>query len=192
LSSAVSKVSKVLRAVWDEQGANASVAVILRLDGGKLRVLFVRRVRNSRDPWSGQMALPGGKREAKDRSLKETVIRETLEETNINLLENCRFLGVMSVFQSKPRPETKVLPFVVLVEDKQLIRLNENELEEYFWVSVEELVRNRTKARFGFAESPAFVLGNMIIWGLTFRIIERLVYLLETRMTLRNDDSEEC
>jgi 8-oxo-dGTP diphosphatase len=191
LSFVVSRLSNVLRPVSDEQGANASVAVLLKLDGGKLRVLFVRRVRNSRDPWSGQMALPGGKREAKDRNLKETVIRETLEETNISLLENCRFLGAMSAFQSKPRPETRVLPFVVLVEDEQSIRLNENELEEYFWVSVEELVRNRTRVGLGFGESPAFVLGNMVIWGLTFRIIERLVYLMETRTTLRDDDSKQ-
>jgi 8-oxo-dGTP pyrophosphatase MutT (NUDIX family) len=130
------------------------------------------------------MALPGGKREPKDKDLKETVIRETLEETNISLLQNCQFLGVMRVFQSKPRPEIKVLPFVILTENELSIILNEKELEEYFWIPLEELVRNRTTARFSFGEVPAFVVGSTIIWGLTYRIVESLIRFLEAETPL--------
>ena len=126
------------------------------------------------------MALPGGKREANDRDLKETVVRETLEETNINLLEHCRFLGIMSAFQSKPKPEIKVLPFVILIENEPSIRLNEEELEEYFWIPLEDFVRNRTTAKFSFGEAPAFVVGSTIIWGLTYRIVESFIHCLET------------
>jgi 8-oxo-dGTP pyrophosphatase MutT (NUDIX family) len=161
--------------VSDEQGANAAVALLLRFELGQPCILFVRRVQNSRDPWSGQIALPGGKRESRDVNLKETVIRETLEETNINLLDNCRILGVMSPFQSKPRPEIRVLPFVILVGDEPSVKLNENELEGYFWVPLEELVRNRRTAKFGFGEVPAFIVGSTIIWGLTYRIVECLL-----------------
>jgi 8-oxo-dGTP diphosphatase len=180
LTFSIEKLSDTLRAVSDEQDANASVALLLRLEGERLYVLFVRRVQNSRDPWSGQMVLPGGKREAKDRDLKETVIRETLEETKINLLDHCRFLGVMPAFQSKPRPEIKVLPFVILIEDEPSIRLNEKELEEYLWIPVERLVRNRTTVKFSFGEFPAFIVGSTIIWGLTHRIVENLIRCLET------------
>lgn len=52
------------------------------------------------------------------------MIIETLEETRINLMGHCSFLGVMSVFQSSPRPEIKVLPFVIFVEDEPMIKLN--------------------------------------------------------------------
>lgn len=134
------------------------------------------------------MALPGGKREPKDKNLKETVIRETLEETSINLLQNCQFLGVMRVFHSKPRPEIKVLPFVILTENEPSITLNEKELEEYFWIPLEELVRNRTTAKFSFGEVPAFIVGSTIIWGLTYRIVENLIHCLETETQLRNSD----
>ena len=171
----IEQLSTVLRKVSDEQGANAAVALLLRYDRGRLCVLFVRRVQNPRDPWSGQIALPGGKREPRDENLKETVIRETLEETNINLQDNCRVLGVMSPFQSKPRPEIRVLPFVTLVEDEPSIKLNKNELEGYFWVPLEELVRNRTTMKFDFGEVPAFIVGSTIIWGLTYRIVECLL-----------------
>jgi 8-oxo-dGTP diphosphatase len=188
LTFSIGKLFGTLRPVSCEQGANASVAVILKLESGRLHVLFVRRVQNSRDPWSGQMALPGGKREPKDKNLKETVIRETLEETKIDLLQNCQFLGVMGVFQSKPRPEIKVLPFVILAEKEPSIVLNEKELEEYFWIPLEELVRNRATAKFSFGEVPAFIVGSTIVWGLTYRIVEDLMHCLETETQLRNSN----
>jgi hypothetical protein len=68
--------------------------------------------------------LLGGKRDARDRDLRETVIIETLEETRINLMGHCSFLGAMSVFQSSPRPEIKVLPLANFVEDEPMIKLN--------------------------------------------------------------------
>ena len=168
----IEELSVHLRPVSEEQDANAAVALLLKLESGRFLVLFVRRVQDSSDPWSGQIALPGGKRESEDKDLKETVIRETLEETKINLLDNCRFLGVMSTFQSKPRPEIKVLPFVILIRDAPSIRLNQKELKEYFWISLDKLIKNKTVAKLGFGKVPAFIVGNTIIWGLTYRIVE--------------------
>ena len=172
----------------DEQDANASVALLLKLKRGRPYILFVRRVRNSNDPWSGQVALPGGKREAKDKDLKETVIREVLEEINLDLLANCRFLGVMSTFQTKPRPEIKVLPFVILVRDEPSIRLNEKELKEYFWIPIEELVRNKALAKLSFGEAPAFIIGGTVIWGLTYRIVECFIRRVKTVMHVGSDN----
>ena len=73
----IEKLSEALRPLSDEQGANAAVAVLLKLERGRLCVLFVKRVEEAKDPWSGQVAFPGGKRDAEDKDLKETVIRET-------------------------------------------------------------------------------------------------------------------
>ena len=186
MSFSIEKLTKALRPLSDEQEANAAVALLLKPKRRRLYALFVRRVQNFEDPWSGQMALPGGKREARDRDLKETVVRETLEETCINLLKGCRFLGVMSTFRSKPRPEVKVLPFVIVSKNELSIKLNKKELEEFFWIPLDELVRNRTTAKFDFGEVPAFTLGDTIIWGLTYRIVESLIHL-GTGALLRTD-----
>ena len=175
----IENLSVALRPLSDEQGANASVAVLLKLKNGKLHVLFVKRAENSSDPWSGQMAFPGGKQEAKDKDLKETAVRETLEETRMNLLRNCRFLGVMPAFQTISKPEIKVLPFVILIEEEPAIHLNEKELEEYSWIPVEDLLRNRAKVKFSFGEFPAFIIGDAVIWGLTYRIVESLMDLFK-------------
>jgi len=177
-AGSIEKLSKVLKPVSEGEDANAAVALLLKPVDRDLKVFFVKRVENPDDPWSGQMALPGGKRDAKDQSLKQTVVRETLEETNINLLDRCRFLGVMETQRSAPRPEMKILPFVVLLEHEPSIKLNK-ELESFVWISLEELVRHKGIVKFGFGDFPAYIVGNSIIWGLTYRILEKFIEILE-------------
>ena len=63
----------------------AAVAVVLRPGTDSPEVLLIERTRVEGDPWSGQMALPGGRRDAADRSLLETAVRETREETGVAL-----------------------------------------------------------------------------------------------------------
>ena len=65
--------------------ANAAVVIILRSNHKDVEVLLVKRAKKITDPWSGQVALPGGKKNSNDENLKNTVIRETLEETGIHL-----------------------------------------------------------------------------------------------------------
>jgi len=164
----------VLKPVFKEEEADAAVALLLKPTDQVLKVFLVKRVENPSDPWSGQMSLPGGKRDAEDQNLKQTVVRETLEETNINLLYRCRFLGLMKPMRSTLRPEMKILPFVVLLEHEPLIRLNE-ELKWFVWISLEELIQNESTVKFDFGEFPAYLVGNSVVWGLTHRILKKFV-----------------
>lgn len=169
----VERLSKALRPITDEQNANAAVAMLLKPVNHGLKTLFVKRVENLADPWSGQMAFPGGKREGPDANLMETVVRETLEETGINLLDRCHFLGVLTAQSSRPRPDVKVLPFVILLEHEPLIQLSPKELKEFVWISLDEILKHRGSARLSFGgEVPAYVISNIIIWGLTYRALE--------------------
>ena len=74
------KLSKTLKPAEDLD-AGAAVVVLLRAADQEFQVLFVKRAEKLTDPWSGQTAFPGGKRDPEDKDLKETVVRETLEET---------------------------------------------------------------------------------------------------------------
>ena len=172
------KLPRVLKRVSEEQDADAAVALLLKPVDRDLEVLFVKRVEIPSDPWSGQMAFPGGKRDAKDQNLKQTVIRETLEETNINLLDHCRFLGMMGSLRSTQRPEMKILPFVILLEHEPTIKLNE-ELEGFVWISLEDLFQSKGTVKFSFGVVQAYTVGNYIIWGLTYRILEKFFHNLE-------------
>ncbi len=167
---------KVFDPVSEEQDAHAAVAVILRRGKRDWDFLFVKRVENPADPWSGQMAFPGGKRALNDGDLKQTVVRETLEETNIDLLDKSLslILGVMPPLRSTQKPEMLILPFVTLLQKRPSIKLQRRELTEYVWISAETLIRNKSTVKFDFGEFPAYVVEGRVIWGLTFRILEAL------------------
>lgn len=171
------KWSDVLKPIEEEQKASAAVALLLNPVHEQITVLFVKRVNNPADPWSGQMALPGGKCELDDQNLKDTVTRETAEETGIDL-EGCQFLGVLEAVTSAPRPDMKILPFVILCEREPAIILNEKELEGFVWISLADLIQNRGSIDFGFGEFPAYIVGDTVIWGLTYRIMERFFRII--------------
>jgi hypothetical protein len=72
----------------------------------------------------------------------------------------------------------KILPFVVFLEHEPSIKLNE-ELEGFAWVSLEKLAQHKGIAEFSFGEFPAYIIENSVIWGLTYRILEKFVNVLE-------------
>jgi 8-oxo-dGTP pyrophosphatase MutT (NUDIX family) len=168
----------VLKPISEEPHADAAVALLLKPTNHDFEVLLVKRVESARDPWSGHIALPGGKRIAKDQNLKQTIMREALEEINIDLLDRCRFLGALETFRSTWRPEINVLPFVILLKHKPKIKLNIRELEGFVWLSLEELIQHKSTVRFSIGESPAYIIGDTTIWGLTYRILENFVGIL--------------
>jgi 8-oxo-dGTP pyrophosphatase MutT (NUDIX family) len=167
---ALSQALKPLSAV-DE--ADAAVAVLLRLASTGVQVLLVERKIRRSDPWSGQMAFPGGKRDPSDQDIVHTVVRETLEETCINLAHHGRFLGALETMQSTVRPELQVTPFVVLLKKASSIVLNE-ELEGYLWVSLQEVWNSETVAKLPVGAVPAYVVEGHVVWGLTYRILQSL------------------
>ncbi len=170
----IAKLPAVLKPISDKQGANAAVALLLKPRRNDFDLLLVKRVENPSDTWSGQMALPGGKREPKDLSLKDTVMRETLEETGVTL-GRCRFLGVLDAVRSEPKPDFVILPFVVLLEDEPELKLSEAELETFIWVPYEELIQSKGTTEFSFGKVPAFVLADSVVWGITYRILSEFV-----------------
>ena len=171
------ELSKKLIHKIDNLESEAAVVVLLKRKDKKIHVLFVNRAEKSSDPWSGQTGLPGGKHSPEDKDNMETVIRETLEETSINLLKECQFLGVMEPFRSTQKPEMRILPFFFIQNKDQHIKLNE-ELTGFFWVRLEELVKHKGKIKYNSMEYPCYLIQNRVIWGLTYRIISKLLLIL--------------
>jgi len=174
LQGIIEKLSNSLDPKLEAQDADAAVALILKIENQETEVLFVKRAEYPSDPYSGQIALPGGKRSLQDKNLKQTVVRETLEEINVNLLESCRFLGTMNVLESTLRPKMNVLPFIALLIHEPLIKLN-NELQDYIWIPVGRLYQHESTVKFSFGIFPAFIVDSVVIWGLTYRILKKLI-----------------
>lgn len=153
------------------------MALIFSMRQGALQLLLVKRAVIEGDPWSGDMAFPGGKRMSGDRSIMDTVVREVQEETGIDL-RACRHLGAMGTVYSTVRPSLGVLPIVFLRDSDSEIRINE-ELVSYQWVDLEGLQTSRGRATVKGRDVPAYRIEGEVVWGLTYRIIEVLLKLVD-------------
>jgi len=147
----------------------AAVALILRDHEGEAEVLMIKRAEHPHDPWSGQLALPGGRVDAGDRDLKETVVRETGEEVGIDLDGDDRFLGRLdTVSPATPRlPPIVITPLVALAPPDATPQPNPEEVEEAFWLPVallqqqDNLFIDRSRLGFGLRrDAPVHRVGQ--------------------------------
>ena len=160
-----------------DETAHAAVAIILRENQGSVEALLVKRAIREGDPWSGHMAFPGGRRSHRDRSIRETVKRETIEETAIDLNE-CTPVGVMEPITSTVSPELRVLPLIYVCRETPGITLNE-ELEASYWFPLEEMRNSKGTSHIHDSEFPAYLIEDKVIWGLTYRMLEKFYQTLD-------------
>jgi len=156
----------------------AAVSVILRASAD-LELLLIKRAESERDPWSGHVALPGGRRDARDANLAQTAIRETSEETGVELSSSGWPLGRLAqVAPSHPTlPRIVITPYVFGVPAKIEASADSAEVDQVLWVPLPILLDPKTRGTTtiplpqGPAEFPCYRLDGHVIWGLTFRIL---------------------
>lgn len=152
----------------------ASVSMIVQ-ERNAPSVLLIRRADRAGDPWSGQIAFPGGKTQPEDRSARETAVRETLEEVGIDLNATAEFLGYGPVTTTHTGT-MDVVPVAFELKGTAEIRPNE-EVASYRWVGLRELFSPASRSSFRFEsrggaiEMPAYELEGYVVWGLTYRIL---------------------
>ena len=168
------------RAPSEEDGAVlrwAAVALVLApTSAGDADVLLIRRALFDGDPWSGHVALPGGRRDPSDGDLIVTALRETREETGLELRrEAC--LGQLD--DLRPRRGLPlgivVRPFVFAVPERPRLQLS-SEVAAELWTPLEVLRGQRVSAqvevRGTLLDEPAVRLGGDVLWGMTLRILD--------------------
>ena len=156
---------------------DAAVAVIINSSRSTSSLLLIRRTERIGDPWSGQIAFPGGHRAPGDRSFLETAIRETNEEVGLSLRDHS-VLGALPLIYARNR-RIRVAPFVFQLKTSVEVHPN-MEVANTFWVSVNELRESkilRSKVRVDERELTvdSYICGGNVIWGLTLRIIKILL-----------------
>lgn len=167
---------------WPEGTAERRAAVTLLLapdptDPERVEALFVLRAQVDGDPWSGHVALPGGREEAGDEDLLDTARRELAEETTIELPRDA-YLGTLD--ELAPRavhlPSISVCPFVAWSDEQPPVREN-RELAGHLWIPLGELAapdRRSSIERGGPAPRSFETIeyAGATVWGMTLAIVD--------------------
>jgi 8-oxo-dGTP pyrophosphatase MutT (NUDIX family) len=174
--------------IVDEPGyARAAVAVVLRDAGAGAEFIVIHRSHRRGDPWSGHMALPGGRQQVGDRDLFMTAVRETREEVGVDLERDGELLGGLDDLRAigRGRPMDLIIrPLVCAVSGPVTLTPDHREVQSAFWVPLATLRRREARGTFRHTvagqelEHPAFVYRGYTIWGLTHRILSGFLEVL--------------
>ena len=179
----------------DGEPARAAVAIVLRashpanhespVTGNALEVLLILRADRTGDPWSGQVALPGGRRDPSDATLQDTAVRETLEETGIDLAADGIVLGTLD--ELRPRtphlPPIIVTPFVAIVRPDPVLQISD-ELADAFWAPWSTFAdptrtdERPVNVRGASWNVVSYLVGERIVWGMTERMLRQLAQVI--------------
>lgn len=165
---------------YTEDPSLSQAAVLLAVrPSDALELLLIQRAEKEGDPWSGHMALPGGRRQPGDPDLLATALRETQEETGI-VVQPAHVLGPLPEVRpgsARRRFSITIAPFVALVAPETTATPEPSEVETALWVPLthlaseeavdEVLIELEDESR----AFPALSYQEYVIWGLTHRIL---------------------
>ena len=165
----------------------AAVALVLR-DGAPegIELLFIRRAEHEKDPWSGHMGFPGGRAEPGDAGPEATAVRETLEETGLDLGRDGERLGALDEVKAlaRGRPVDLVIaPFVFRLL-RRLDGAPSHEVVSVHWLPLGRLLEPGTVStlQYQYEETvldlPCLRIDGLVIWGLTYRMFDSLASVL--------------
>ncbi len=167
------------------QGAREAAVALLLRPQQELELLLIKRAVHESDPWSGHVALPGGRRDTRDTDLLHTALRETQEEVGVEVQREAQLIGALDeVSPRNPRlPPLIIAPYVFAVPPETTPVIDTREVDAAIWVPVSAL-RDRGAASEilipleGASRAfPSLTYGDYVIWGLTHRILTRFLEL---------------
>lgn len=162
--------------------SHAAVAMILGDGASGLEVCFIRRAERDGDPWSGQVAFPGGRASPTDADAHAVAERETWEEVGLKLQPGHRLgpLPIRPIQPTSARGSLTLWPFVYYVADTghgvATPRLPQ-EVASVFWVPIGHLFDAGAVTELAYppgssaALFPGIRFDEHVIWGLTLRVL---------------------
>ncbi|HBL31301.1 MAG TPA: CoA pyrophosphatase [Acidobacteria bacterium] len=157
----------------------ASVALVLAGGGDELSLCAIRRAEHPLDPWSGHMALPGGRCDPDDPHPRAAAERETWEEVGVAVGEP-HWLGALSEVQVRMGGSGRKMilsPFVYHLGEELASFTPNHEVAEVFWIPLAHLWEAGNAGSLEWESHgtrllyPSIRFQGHAIWGLTFRVL---------------------
>ena len=156
----------VTSASWE-----AATALVLVDHGHGPDVLFIERTSRPGDRWSGQMALPGGRREPRDPDLAATAARETREEVGVSLPDP---VGRLDDHRER-FGRGFVATFVYTLEERPDLVPEPREVASALWIPLSHLLHPTSAVRYryrGLGPFAGIEHDGRTVWGLTLGILQ--------------------
>ena len=153
----------------DESLPQAAVLILCYEKDNDLYFVMTERS-NSLPSHPGEVAFPGGKREKKDKNLKQTALREATEEISLDPAK-VEILGQLDPLES--RFGLSVTPFVGILKEKFDLEPNPDEVADIFYLPL-SFFKNNPLIKRGVTnfkgetfDTPVIIYDDHEIWGLT-------------------------
>lgn len=162
-------------------GWEAATALVLVDDGLGPDALFIERASRAGDRWSGQMALPGGRREPADPDLAATAARETREEVGISLPDP---VGRLDDHRER-FGRGYVATFVYALERRPEVVPEPSEVAGAVWIPVAHLLHPQSAVRYryrGLGPFAGIEHDGRTVWGLTLGILQGFADVIGTEL----------
>ena len=160
-----------------ERDAAVLVPIVERASGTHL--LFIKRA-DHLGVHPGQIGFPGGGKEPRDRTLRETAIRESWEEIGLEA-DEIEFIGRLD--DTKTTSGYAISPFVGRIPDRTY-RPDEREVSFVHILPLADLLdpenyeqKRRVHPLFGERTLHFFTLDECTVWGATGRILVQFLGL---------------
>ncbi|MEM0120239.1 MAG: CoA pyrophosphatase [Thermoprotei archaeon] len=152
---------------------NAALAVVI---SSEREVLLIRRAEREGDPWSGQVAFPGGRLKQGETPLG-CALREFEEEVGVPSTF-LRLLFDLDVVSPSNQKDLKVKPFVFSSSAKFQPKPNRSEVSEARWFPLNKFEKSYFNVNG--RDFEAYLVDNWVVWGMSKRVLDTLFKTLKS------------
>lgn len=147
-------------------------------------LILIQKTDSKGYPWRNQMAFPGGHQDPGDKNRQDTALRELGEEMGI-LRQHVFTIGSLGHFQTINNRDIEA--FVGVWDQERKILFDPVEIQRVFHIPLSHLLDTHMERGFSRRmpglEELTYPFEDIVIWGVTAKIIHHFMEIIRERVT---------